>query len=124
MNPSQPSLARRIAVSLTVVAALATAFSPASAGADDIGPLTVCGEEMNPEVGGGLAYWRATCNGSTMTVSGWVRDTDADGMCARVKALIGTRWHYSARACPKGHQEPFSFTGSDNDAQVYLYVED
>ncbi|GAA4910007.1 hypothetical protein LX16_2784 [Stackebrandtia albiflava] len=116
-KPFDPrALAVALALCLGVIAVPGAAHA-------DVRPMTVCGQEMDVEIDGGLAYWRASCRGTTMTVSGWVRDTDADGMCARVKALIGTRWHYSARACPEGDQESFSFSGTDNDAQVYLYVE-
>lgn len=88
----------------------------------DVTIQTVCGETMDSDVGGGAAHWEASCDGNSITVSGWVKDTSADGKCARVKAYIDGRWRYSKKACPTGEVQNFSLTGSDRSANVYLYV--
>jgi len=124
--------AKRITARTTAIAVATIATSlmitPTVASASEAGPTdfviqTQCGESKEAVVGGGEAYWKATCSGSSMTVSGWVRDTAADGMCARVKALMGGTWKYSERACPAGTTKTFELTGSESDAEVYLYLE-
>ncbi|MFD0557163.1 hypothetical protein FB566_2419 [Stackebrandtia endophytica] len=127
MRTAQRITARTAA--LTVIATVTSLFAtPVIAVADEVGPVgfalqTECGESRDAVIAGGEAYWTAACSGATMTVTGWVRDTAADGMCARVKALLGGTWKYSERACPSGTTKNFTLSGTESDAEVYLYLE-
>ena len=118
---------RKISIrQFATIALLGFAFAllpTAGAQAADVTIQTGCGQSMKPEISGGLAYWKASCDGNIMTVKGWVKDTADDDECARVKANLGGIWHYSDRACPKGKIEWFTFKGPDKNAQIYLYRE-
>lgn len=127
MKTAQRITARTAA--LVVIASVTSLFAtPMIASADEGRPVefalqTECGETRDAVIAGGEAYWTAACNGATMTVTGWVRDTAADGMCARVKALLSGAWKYSERACPSGTIKNFTLSGTESDAEVYLYLE-
>jgi hypothetical protein len=69
---------------------------------------------------GAEAHWTVTCSGGRVYVDGRVKDTAADGYCAQAKALIGSTWYYSARACPSGTTKYYSWSGPGNSASVYL----
>lgn len=95
--------------------------SPASAAGDR--PAGGCGQSYNPTIPGGEAHWDLSCGGGMITVSGWVRDTDADGQCAAVKATFaGGQTEVSRRACPEGDRQTFSWTHPGAIADVYLYA--
>lgn len=56
-------------------------------------------------------------------MSGWVKDTDADGKCARVKGVFNNNIVYqTAGACPKGTVINFSWTAPGTIANGYLTV--
>ncbi|WP_329033928.1 hypothetical protein OHT61_00315 [Streptomyces sp. NBC_00178] len=106
---------------LGVGATLLTAGPAAAAG---------CGAVLNPETTGAEAFWEVKCitesNGAKRVgIAGWVKDTDNDGQCARVKATFpnGTTY-YSPQACPKGTKVNFSSgwrSGALVDAYLYEY---
>lgn len=110
---------------LAAVVGLATLSPAVAAHADteeqDVTVQTVCGDSINTDIRGAEAYWHATCTSTEITISGWVEDTKANGLCARVRAYINGKWHYSPKACPAGEVENFVFTGVDRAASVYLY---
>lgn len=101
---------------------LLTPISPAHAAVQSPALLATCPDTFNVKVSGGEASWTVTCYGGKVYVDGWVKDTAADGKCARVKSLIAGVWHYSAAACPNGDRETFSWSKIGNSAQTYLYV--
>jgi len=74
-------------------------------------------------VSGGEASWTLTCSGGNITMSGWVKDTSADGECARVKGVFNNNTVYqTAGACPKGTSVSFSWTAPGTIANGYLTV--
>ncbi len=81
-----------------------------------------CPDTFNVKVSGGQASWTVTCYGGKVYVNGWVKDTAADGKCARVKSLIAGEWHYSSPACPEGTMKTFDWSEVGHSAQTYLYV--
>ena len=87
---------------------------PASAG--------TCGQTKYSTVDGGEAAWLLSCNGSNITIDGWVKDTDADGKCAYLKATGNGRWMPQAKACPKGKKTFFRWTVPGGDIKGYLFV--
>lgn len=120
-----PNLRKKIAVSAAVAvstAGLATLAlaTPASAG--------TCGQVFNDvTVRGGQASWSLTCSGGNIRVSGWVKDTKADGKCAQVKAVYSTGTQWSAKACPTDpnsgtHIRYYDFSGPGNSVPVYLFT--
>ncbi|MFE0414996.1 hypothetical protein [Streptomyces tendae] len=106
---------------LGVGASLLTAGPAAAAG---------CGATLNPSTSGAEAFWEVKCitdsNGAKhVGIAGWVRDTDNDGQCARVKAIFPNgATYYSPQACPKGTKVSFSSgwrSGALVDAYLYEY---
>lgn len=114
----------RWAVVAAVVGVVAVGGPAAFAFAESAAPQlrTGCNDSMDSDVPGGLAHWEASCKKGKITVTGWVKDTRTDGKCARVKAFIDQKWHYSDKACPSGDTDKFKLTGPGNDAKVYLYT--
>ncbi|CAL9519184.1 MULTISPECIES: hypothetical protein [unclassified Streptomyces] len=109
------------ALVLGVGATLLTAGPAAAAG---------CGATLNPKTSGAEAFWEVKCitesNGTKhVGIAGWVKDTDNDGQCARVKAIFPNgATYYSPQACPKGTKVNFSSgwrTGALVDAYLYEY---
>lgn len=88
--------------------------TPASAGS--------CGQVQNVTVSGGQASWSHSCSGGNIRVSGWVKDTRADGKCAQVKAEYSNGTQWSAKACPSGSVKYFDFSGPGNYVPVYLFT--
>lgn len=128
---------RRIIVAASAALALVTmllvgptAANAASPGAGAMAVLVVhpdgtCGQLFQPTVSGGEAAWSLTCGGGKITIDGWVKDTEADGMCAYVKAFDGNgqRWPGNdPKACPKGTVTDFFWTVSGSTITAYLYV--
>lgn len=72
---------------------------------------------------GGEAHWTVACSGGKVYVDGWVKDTDADGQCARVRAIVGSSGSHEVKACPKNHVTSFHWSGRGNSADVYLFEE-
>jgi hypothetical protein len=86
-------------------------------------PTGVCGQSFNVNTGGGHAEWTLSCSGGRITMSGKVKDTDADGRCAYVKGVFSsTIVERSRGACPKGNEKSFSWTHTGSLANGYLYV--
>ena len=87
-----------------------------------------CGGHYHPTVtsGGedaGEADWTLSCKNGFITFSGWVKDLNADGYCAQVKAVFNDGIaEFSARACPKGTVKRFSWRHPGSVADGYLYV--
>ncbi|MCM8551853.1 MULTISPECIES: hypothetical protein [Streptomyces] len=93
-----------------------------------VGPAAAagCGATLNPKTSGAEAFWEVKCVGTQRVgIAGWVKDTDNDGQCARVKATFpnGTTY-YSPQACPKGTKVNFSSgwrSGALVDAYLYEF---
>jgi hypothetical protein len=99
--------------------------APASAAPTYTAPIhsyAQCPAGFHPSTSGGEAAWTVECSGAKVYVDGWVKDTDADGKCAYVKAFIGTSGRREAKACPKGTTTKFHWSGDGNAATAYLYV--
>jgi hypothetical protein len=113
------------ASALLAPAAAATAAVPA-AQHGSIHPKAGCGSVFdNVDVDGGEAAWSIDCGGNTITISGWVRDTDADGKCAYIKAFAsnGESRVPLATACRKGTTTRFSWSVNNaNDIRAYLFT--
>lgn len=116
----------RKALTVTGVATIAAlALTPAAQAAEG-GSVAAkrggCGEIRNPKTSGARAHWELSCRGGRITVSGWVQDTDADGQCARVKAVFASgTTEFSERACPKNVKKYFNWSHPGAIADVYLY---
>jgi hypothetical protein len=113
------SMMRRAAVGAaalmaTTGLAVIVGVSPASAG--------TCGQTVNTSVSGGQASWSHSCSGGQIRVSGWVKDTKADGKCAQVKAQYSNGTQWSNKACPKDEVEYFDFSGPGSSVPVYLFT--
>jgi hypothetical protein len=82
-----------------------------------------CPQQFHPVVNGGEAAWSLSCSGNKITITGWVKDTKADGKCAYVKAEGGGRTaNPLAKACPKGKVTHFTWTVPGSEINAYLYV--
>ncbi|WP_371558436.1 hypothetical protein OG416_35375 (plasmid) [Streptomyces longwoodensis] len=115
--------ARRLAAAFLLPAAacgglLASTAPPASAAAQGS-----CGDTRDASTSGAQGHWTINCSSTgTVSVTGWVKDTDADGQCAQVYAYFPATgsYQYSAKACPKGDVKYFTLNGSGTSANVYL----
>jgi hypothetical protein len=110
---------RRLAAVLVPAAAALALASPSFAAAPTSGspelvrPFGSCGQVFNVTVSGGQASWNIECtNGTNAEIAGWVKDTEADGLCAYVKAFASTGASRVplAKACPKGKVTFFDWT--------------
>jgi hypothetical protein len=118
------------AIALTAAALSAGALAtPAFAAAqpDLVHPFGGCGQVFNGvQVDGGEASWTITCtNGTNAQISGWVRDTKADGKCAYIKAFAGNGESRVplAQACPKGTTTFFDWTTNGaSSIDAYLFT--
>jgi hypothetical protein len=83
-----------------------------------------CGDQpKNVTVVGGQASWSLYCSGNKITITGWVKDTKADGKCAHVKVEGGGKTVNPLKtACPKDTVNHFTWTTSGNEIKAYLYV--
>jgi hypothetical protein len=83
-----------------------------------------CGQRFNGvRVIGGEAAWSLYCSGNKITITGWVKDTKADGKCAHVKVEGGGKTVNPLKtACPKDTVKHFTWTTSGNEIKAYLYV--
>lgn len=81
-----------------------------------------CGQTLNAEVDGGEAGWSLSCHGTTITIDGWVRDTDADGKCAYVKASGNGQSMPQAKACPKNEKTFFQWKVKGSEIRAYLFT--
>ncbi|WP_090946795.1 hypothetical protein [Nonomuraea jiangxiensis] len=113
-----------IAGALAAGALVLAGAAPASAAfGDPIQTMGSCGQVVNDvKVSGGQASWSHSCSGGNIRVSGWVKDTKADGKCAQVKAEYSNGTQWSARACPTNDRKTFDFNGPGNSVPVYLFV--
>ncbi|WP_182873784.1 hypothetical protein [Microbispora sp. H10670] len=95
---------------------------------DEPGPAKTaagCGAIKNTTLSGSRAHWELICDGGLITVTGWVQDMDADGRCAKVKAVFASgTTEYSEAACPKGVKKNFTWSHPGAIADVYLYEYD
>ncbi|GGL15572.1 hypothetical protein [Streptomyces flaveus] len=97
--------------------------APASAGST--GTTAACPATLSPETDGGAASWSIECVGSKVYIDGWVRDTDADGKCAWIKAFgsfTDGSGRKDAKACPKNTTTRFSWVANGTEIRAYLYV--
>ncbi len=83
-----------------------------------------CGQRFsNVRVAGGQANWRLYCHGNNITITGWVKDTRADGKCAYIRAEGNGRFRTPlAQACPKNTVRHFTWTIPGRQINAYLYV--
>ncbi|GGL12325.1 hypothetical protein Sme01_69550 [Sphaerisporangium melleum] len=97
---------------------------PAGAGTGDpVQPFGSCGQVVNNvRVSGAQASWSHSCSNGNIRVSGWVKDTSADGKCAQVKAEYSNGTQWSAKACPKDQVKYFDFNGPGSSVPVYLFT--
>jgi hypothetical protein len=106
-----------VAASVLAGGSVVLAASPAAAAG--------CGATLSPKTAGAAASWEVDCDAGHIHVVGWLKDTDNDGQCARVRVEYanGDVW-YSARACPEGTKVNFSSPWSATKSQIinaYLY---
>ena len=82
-----------------------------------------CPKTRDVSISGGESHYTISCSGGNVYVSGWLKDTKADGKCVQVKAQIGSSTFYSNQACPSGEVEYFgTWSGGGNTAYVYTYT--
>ncbi|GAB1539543.1 hypothetical protein NUACC21_22100 [Scytonema sp. NUACC21] len=107
-------------------AVLAVAAMTFMSSVDSVSAATrgTCGQKFdNVTVVGGQASWSLSCSGNKITITGWVKDTKADGKCANVKAEGGGQYKNPlATACPKGKVTHFTWTVPGREIKAYLYV--
>lgn len=128
-SSSAAHAAHRRAAFVVALVASALFMATSDATAQDPDPTStveakgVCGQSFHPFVRGGEAYWTLSCSGNKITMTGWVKDTKADGKCAYVKAIFANGDSPTpAKACPKGDETSFSWSGPGRLANGYLYV--
>lgn len=115
---------KKRAATVLVASSVVLFGSVAVADAAPARPATVCGGSNGATVSGGTATWRVSCSGGTATVSGSVRDTKADGLCAQVHVIFANgASSYSPRACPAGQTRTFSLSGPTYPDGVSVYLE-
>ncbi|GAA0299422.1 hypothetical protein GCM10010302_42490 [Streptomyces polychromogenes] len=116
--------ARRVLTGAALAATVAAGvLIPTTASAAPTGVTGACGTTNAAYTSGAEAHWTIQCSGGNVSVTGWVKDTDADGQCAQVYAYFPYtgNWKYSARACPKGDVKEFTLTDQGSTgANVYL----
>ena len=81
-----------------------------------------CGDVRDVYTSGAEAHWTIGCTSGQISVTGWLKDTDADGQCAQTYAyfpLYGST-QYSRKVCGKGNSEEFWFSDEGTSANVYL----
>jgi hypothetical protein len=117
---------RGIRAALTGLALVGLSLSGAvTANAEGMSAMGGCGEVKNPKTSGAKAHWELSCRDGKIRVSGWVEDTDADGQCAKVKAVFASgNTEFSRAACPKGKRIPFDWAHPGSIASVYLFEYD
>jgi hypothetical protein len=72
-------------------------------------------------VSGGEAHYTECQSGAERSITGWLKDTSADGQCAQVYAYNdGGTLYRSAKACPKGEVREFDWSTPTSDFRVYL----
>jgi hypothetical protein len=95
-----------------------------SASAAPAAPAAVtCGAYSSITTSGGYARVRECFDGTKVRVNGTVKDTDADGQCARVYASYNgyTGTDYSPTACPENTTVTFTLPWRNgSDAFIYL----
>lgn len=107
----------RIVLGTFAVSALTFTLLPA-------GPASAgtCGNKKHAVVDGGEAAWSLSCNGNQITIDGWVKDLDADGKCAYVKANGNGQNMQHAKACPKNKVTFFRWTVPGRNIEAGLFV--
>ncbi|MFN2494322.1 MAG: hypothetical protein ABR608_00205 [Pseudonocardiaceae bacterium] len=110
------------ALAVPGIATAATTPAGVASAQSVVAPMGGCGDTRNVYTSGAEAHWTINCGAGQVSVTGWVKDTDADGQCAQVYAHFpaNNSWKYSAKACPKGTVKEFTLTGPGSSADVYL----
>lgn len=106
-------LAGAVGMSAAIAGGMLAVATPASAAS--------CGTVWDVYISGGESHYTVDCFGTTYRVSGYVKDTRADGKCAQVKAVFGSGTQYSPRACPKGTSRNFDLSGT-RGVNVYTFL--
>ncbi len=113
---------RRLAAALLIPAAACGGLLVSTAGTASASALGGCGDTKDASTSGAEGHWTISCSGGKVSVTGWVKDKDADGQCAQVYAYFPAsgKYKYSAKACPKGNVKNFTLTDKGSSANVYL----
>ena len=117
-----------IMIAISIVALVGLGGSAAASGMTTGGTLSVlgtCNDSFHPIVSGGEAAWDLVCASDGITIGGWVKDTEADGKCAYIKAFAGNGDSRVplAQACPKGTLRQYSWrVENTSEIRAYLYV--
>ncbi|RSM68202.1 hypothetical protein DL991_42295 [Amycolatopsis sp. WAC 01375] len=69
--------------------------------------------QFNEAIPGGWTEFWVSCSGNTVTIKGKVYDSASDNRCIVLKVYWPSenRWDSSRKACPKGTNQKFTFTG-------------
>jgi hypothetical protein len=113
------------ACAIAVAGLGSTAAAAETIGEGHVVPLGTCNNSYHPSTTGGEAAWNLVCAAGGVTMSGWVKDTKADGRCAYIKAFAGNGDSRVplAKACPKGKVTQFSWrVQGTSQIRAYLYV--
>ena len=114
-------MARRTSVAIACSAVLGAVFGLS---ATSTPAAAACDRPQDVYVTGAEAHWTECHNGNRTRVDGWVKDTKADGKCARVRASFSNgETLYSGKACPRNNVKEFHLDQPASDAQTYLYTE-
>ncbi|MFC4337883.1 hypothetical protein [Salininema proteolyticum] len=106
-------------IGLVAVAGPSTALAAQGTGGD-IGTQASCGDTEDVYINGGEAHWTINCSGGETTISGWHKDTKADGRCVQVYGSVSGNSFITPRACPSGEREIWSRTVSGtSNIKVY-----
>lgn len=86
------------------------AAAPATAG---YGTLAKCGSNPPITIPGGELHYRVDCGSTITRVTGWYKDTRADGKCVRVRIWWPGNQAYThgTKACPEGKVVEFDHNG-------------
>lgn len=125
-----PMRTKRLVTSLTAALLLAGGMSAGTAAAAGTASEAVRGGQSVtggcPDTGnevsvpGGYAEWDITCEKKGVMVRGWVKDTRADGKCARVTATNKGKTKRKS-VCGWGDTKSFSWNlGKGSGAKVRL----
>ncbi|MEC4016384.1 hypothetical protein [Streptomyces sp. H27-D2] len=108
---------------LAAVPGSASAAAPSAA--SDVTVMAGCGKTYDVSIPGGQSHYTVSC-GSTTHVSGWLKDTAADGKCVQVKIWRPAHhaYTYTDKACPKATVKHFDHNGRSNPTppSVYTYA--
>ncbi|WP_318212424.1 hypothetical protein [Streptomyces sp. SJL17-1] len=104
-----------MAVAVLVTGTVLSTATPVSADS--------CPTSRDVRIDGALAHWTLKCTDTRLYVDGWVKDTRADAMCARVtiEHKYGVDW---PQACGSGKRVTFreSYPDGQKSATIKLQL--